>query len=106
MGEVVFFDTASRHPSSSPPRQTQHVPYETYIAYQQAEAAFKALYFGSRFDLEVSKSGPSVKIEERHWPTVQQLAETLLRDRSLSGEQVLRLLLHAGLDAGVGDAES
>ena len=103
MGEVVFFDAASRHSSSTPPRQTQRLPYATYIAYQQAEAAFKALYFGRTFDLEVSKSDPSVKIEERHWPTVQQLAETLLRDKSLNRADVLKTLLQASLDAAMGE---
>jgi hypothetical protein len=98
MGEIVFFDAAIRQPSSSPPRQTQLLPYETYIAYQQAEAAFKALYFGRPFDLEGSKSDPTVKVEEQHWPMVQQLAETLLRDKSLSRVQVLKLLLRASLD--------
>jgi hypothetical protein len=93
MGEVVYFDAAARRSAFPPSRQTQQVPYETYVAYQQAERAFKALYFGMPFDTaEVGKSA-SVRIEERHWPTVQQMAETLLSDKSLSRAQVLKLLL-------------
>ena len=45
---------------------------------------------------------PSAKIVERHWSTVEQLAESLLREKSLSREQVIKLLLHASLDAAVG----
>jgi hypothetical protein len=62
MGEVVFFNAAVGQSSFTPPRQPEQVPHETYIAYQQAEAAFRALYFGRPFDLEVSKSDPCVKI--------------------------------------------
>jgi hypothetical protein len=103
MGEVVYFDTASRQSEFSPPRQTQQVPCRTYVAYQQAERAFKALYFGRPFDtVEAGKSGSSVTIEEQHWATVQQLAETFMRDKSLSRGQVLKLLLQASLDAAVG----
>jgi hypothetical protein len=105
MGEVVYFDAASRQSPFSPPQQAQQVPYETYAAYQQAEMAFHALYFGRPFDTAEACKGASVKIEERHWPTVQQLASTLLRDKSLSREQVLKLMLQASLDAAVGDAE-
>jgi hypothetical protein len=82
------------------------VPYETYVAYQQAEVAFRALYFGRPFDLALSKSEPSAEIVQRHWPTVHQLAESLLRDKSLSRGQVLKLLLRASLDAAVGDADT
>ena len=98
MGEVVRFNASSIQPAFSPLREAQHVPYETYVAYQQAERAFNALYFGRQFKTAEAGKSASVKIEERHWPTVQQLAETLLRDKSLSRAQVLRLLLQASLD--------
>jgi hypothetical protein len=97
MGEVVYLDAATR-PAAFPPPHAQQVPYEVYVAYQQAERAFKALYFGSPFDTgEAGKSGSSEI--ERHWPTVQQLAETLRRDKSLSRAQVLKVLLQASVDA-------
>jgi hypothetical protein len=38
---------------------------------------------------------------QRHWATVEQLAETLLREKSLSREQVL--LLRASPDEAIGD---
>ena len=58
-----------------------------------------ALYFGRPFDTTEAGKNAFVKIEERHWPTVQELAETLLRDKSLSRAQVLKLMLQASLDA-------
>jgi hypothetical protein len=78
------------------------MPYETYVAYQQAEAAFTALYLGRPLDRESLSNRPSAKIVQQHWSTVGQLAETLLREKSLSRGQVLKLLLHTSLDAAVG----
>jgi hypothetical protein len=75
MGEVVFFDAASKRPLPEP-RQTQQMPYETYAAYQQAEAAFRALYLGRPLDSESLATRPSAKIVQQHWSTVEQLAET------------------------------
>jgi len=105
MGEVVFLDVVSRGSPPSPLSQTQQMPYETYVAYRQAEAAFRALYFSRPFDLDPIKSRPSARIVEQHWSTVEQLAETLQRKKSLSREQVTKLLLRASLDAAAG-AES
>jgi hypothetical protein len=102
MGEVIRLDAAARCCPAPLPRPTQQVPYETYLAYQQAEAAFRALYFGRPLDIETMTSRPSAKIVQRHWSTVEQLAETLLRQKSLSREQVTKLLLQASLDAAVG----
>ena len=99
MGEVVFLDAVSR---GSSPSQAQQMPYETYIAYRQAEAAFRAIYFGRPFDLDTIKNSPSARIVEQHWSTVKQLAETLQRKQSLSREQVTKLLLRASLEAAVG----
>ncbi len=96
MGEVVLFDAGSRRPLPEH-QQTQQIPYETYVAYQQAEAAFRALYFGSPLDVESVANRASAQIVQQHWPTVEQLAETLLREKSLSRGQVLRLMLHASL---------
>jgi hypothetical protein len=76
--------------------------YETYVAYQQAEAAFRAIYFGRPFDLDTIESRPSAKIVEQHWSTVEQLAGTILRKKSLTPEQVTKLLLRASLDVAVG----
>ena len=42
------------------------------------------------------------KILQRHWSTVEQLASTLLSQKSLNREQVIKLLLRASLDAAVG----
>ena len=78
MCEVIPFDAAARR-SSSPRLAAQQIPYETYVAYQQAEAAFRALYFGRLIDTESLTSRPSTKIVQRHWSTVEQLAETFLR---------------------------
>jgi hypothetical protein len=75
------------------------MPYEIYVAYQQAEAAFRALYFGRPFDTETMMNRPSAKIVQRHWAVVEQLADTLLHEKSLSREQVTNLLLRASLDA-------
>jgi hypothetical protein len=50
---------------------------------------------------ETMTNRPSAKIVQRHWSTVEQLAATLLRQKSLSREQVTKLLLHASLDAAV-----
>jgi hypothetical protein len=36
---------------------------------------------------------------QRHWATVEQLAETLQREKSLRPEQVLKVLLQKSLDA-------
>jgi hypothetical protein len=57
---------------------------------------------GRPFDIETMTNRPSAKIVQRHWSTVEQLAATLLRQKSLSREQVTKLLLHASLDAAVG----
>jgi hypothetical protein len=73
--------------------------YETYLAYRQAEEAFRALYFGRPLDLDAIENRPSAKVVRRHWSTVEQLAETLRCQKSLSREQVLKLLLQASLDA-------
>jgi hypothetical protein len=102
MGEVIRLDATARSFPAPQTRPTQQVPYETYLAYQQAEAAFRALYFGRPLDIETMTSRPSAKIVQRHWATVEQLADTLLREKSLSREQVIKLLLHASLDAAVG----
>jgi hypothetical protein len=102
MGAVIPFTAAPRRSSPSLPRPTQQMPYETYLAYRQAEEAFRALYFGRPLDIETMASRPSTKIVQRHWSTVEQLAETLLREKSLSREEVTKLLLHASLDAAVG----
>jgi len=102
MGEVIRLDAAARSFPTPLTRPTQQMPYETYAAYQQAEAAFRALYFGRPLDIETMANRPSAKIVQRHWSTVEQLATTLLRQGSLSREQVTKLLLHASLDAAVG----
>jgi hypothetical protein len=99
MGEVIAFKAVSRHSSTSPSLQERRMPYETYLAYRQAEEAFRALYFGRPLDLETIESRPSAKIVQRHWSTVDQLAETLLREQSLSRDQVVKLLLQASLHA-------
>ena len=93
MGDVVRLDAAARSFPAPLTRPTQQMPYETYVAYQQAEAAFRALYFGRPLDIETMTNRPSAKIVQRHWSTVEQLA-ALLRQKSLSREQVI-LLLHA-----------
>jgi hypothetical protein len=72
--------------------------YKTYLAFQQAEAAFRALYCGRPLDLDVVENRPSAMIVQRHWSTVEQLAETFLCERALAREQVLKLLLEASLD--------
>ena len=94
MCEVIPFNAASRR--SLP---TQQMPYETYLAYQQAEAAFTAIYFGRPLDTQTMTRCPEAKIVQLHWSTIDQLAETLLREKSLSREQVIKLLLHASLEA-------
>ena len=99
MCEVIPFDAASRRSIPSLPRPTQQLPYEIYLAYRQAEEAFRALYFGRPFDIETMTSRPSAKIVERHWSTVEELAETLLRQKSLSREQVIKVLLQRSVDA-------
>jgi hypothetical protein len=101
MGEVIRLDAATRSVPAPLTRPMQQMPYETYVAYQQAEAAFRALYFGRPLDIETMRDRPSAKIVQRHWSTVEQLAATLLRRGSLSHEQVTKLLLHASLDAAV-----
>ncbi len=75
--------------------------YESYVAYQQAEAAFRALYFGRPLDTETLTNRPSTKIVQRHWTTIERLAATLMREKSLSREQALKLLLRASLDGTV-----
>jgi len=99
MCAVIPFDAAARRSPASQPRPTPPIPYETYAAYQQAEAAFRALYFGRPLDTENLLNRPSTKIVQRHWTTVVRLAETLLQEKSLSREQALKLLLRASLDA-------
>jgi hypothetical protein len=99
MAEVIPFNIAARRlpsPLEDPRRQ---LPYETYVAYQQAESAFRALYLGRPLDTETLANHPSTRIVQRHWATVEQLAETLQREKSLRPEQVLKLLLHKSLDA-------
>ena len=106
MGEVIRLDAAARSSPAPLTRPTQQMPYETYVAYKQAEAAFRALYFGRPFDIETMSNRPSAKIVQRHWSTVEQLAETLLRQKSLSREQVIKLLLQASLEAATDVAVS
>jgi hypothetical protein len=102
MGEVVFFDGVSTRSCLSLPPPAQQMSYETYVAYQQAESAFRALYSGTTLETDTPTDHPSTEIMQRHWSTVQELAETLLREKSLSREQVLKLLLQASLDVAVG----
>jgi hypothetical protein len=102
MGEVIRLDASARSFPAPVTRPTQQIPYETYLAYQQAEAAFRALHFGRPLDIETMSNRPSAKIVQRHWSTVEELAGTLLRQKSLSGAQVSKLLLRASLDASVG----
>ena len=102
MGEVIHLNAAARSLPAPLTRPTQQIPYETYLAYQQAEAAFRALYFGRPLDIDTMTNRPSAKIVQRHWSTVEQLAETLFRQKALSREQVTKLLLHASLNAAVG----
>jgi hypothetical protein len=106
MGEVIRLDAAARNFPAPLRRPTQQVPYETYLAYQQAEAAFRAIYFGRPLDTETLANRPSAKIVQRHWSTVEQLAATLLHQKSLSREQVTKLLLRASLDAATDVAVS
>jgi hypothetical protein len=101
MGEVIRLDAAARSVPAPLTRPTQQMPYEAYVAYRQAEEAFRALYFGRPLDIETMTNRPSAKIVQRHWSTVEQLASTLLGQGSLSREQVTKLLLHASLDAAV-----
>jgi hypothetical protein len=101
MAEVIPFNAARRSPSRQQ-RERPQMPYETYAVYQQAESAFRALYFGRPLHTETLANHPSTAIVQRHWPVVEQLAETLRREKSLSREQVLRLLLQASLDTAVG----
>jgi hypothetical protein len=101
MCEVIPFDAVSRRSPPSLPRPAREMPYETYLAYQRAEAAFKVLYFGSTVETEILTIHPADDIVQQHWRTVEQLAATLLRDKSLSREQVLKLLLRASLDTAV-----
>jgi hypothetical protein len=100
MGEVLPFDAASRR-SVPPQRAAQQMSYETYVAYQQAEAAFRALYFGRSIDTVTRADRPSTKIVQRHWSTVEQLAKALLLEKSLCREQAIKLLLRASLDGAV-----
>ena len=58
MGEVIRLDAAARSFPAPLTRPTQQMPYETYVAYQQAEAAFRALYFGRPFDIETMMNRP------------------------------------------------
>ena len=106
MGEVIRLDAAARSFPAPLTRPTQQMPYETYVAYRQAEAAFRALYFGRPLDIETMRSRPSAKIVQRHWSTVEQLAETLLRQKSPTREHVTKLLLHGSLDAATDVAVS
>jgi len=99
MGEVVPFDAGSRRSVPSLPPPTQEVPFEMYLAYRQAEEAFRAIHFGRPLDIERMMNRASTRIVQRHWSAVQQLAETLLKEKSLSREQVIKVLLHASLDA-------
>jgi hypothetical protein len=101
MGEVIHLAAAARSLPAPLTRPVQRLPYDTYVAYQQAEAAFRALHFGRLLDIDTITNRPSAKIVQRHWATVEQLAETLLREKSLSREQVL--LLRASPDEAIGD---
>ena len=58
------------------------------VAYRQAEAVFRAFYFGRPFDLATIRDRPSAGIVEQHWSTLEQLAEALQRKKELSREQV------------------
>ena len=98
MAEVIPFNVASRR-LPSPADDPRRLAYETYAAYQQAESAFRALYFGRPLDTETLANRPSTRIVQRHWATVEQLAETLQREKLLRPEQVLKLLLQKSLDA-------
>ena len=102
MDEVIFLDAAARRSPSPSPFPTEQIPYETYVAYRQAEEAFRAFYFGRPFDLEAIKNRPSTRKVEQHWSTVEQLAGAILRDKSLSREQAMKLLLRASLETAVG----
>jgi hypothetical protein len=97
MGEVVQFDPAAERPLPPKRPPPEQVSSTTYFAYQQAEAAFRALYFGRPLDPERFTNCPSTKIVQQHWSAVQQLAEIFLHEKSVSREQVLKLLLHASL---------
>ena len=97
MAEVIQLNVATRRLPSSAQEPRRQLPYEAYAAYQQAESAFRALYFGRPLDPETLTNRPSTKIVQRHWATVEQLADTLLREKSLRRGQVIKLLLQASL---------
>jgi hypothetical protein len=97
MCEVIPFDAGLKR-SSSLSRQGQQLSYETYLAYRQAEEAFRAFYFGRALDLETIENRPSTKILRRNWSAVERLAGTLLQGQSLTREQIVKLL-QANLDA-------
>jgi hypothetical protein len=97
MSEVIPFNVASRRLPSPVGDPRCQLPYEIYAAYQQAESAFRALYFGRPLDTETLANRPSTRIVQRHWATVEQLAETLQREKSLRREQVMKVLLQASL---------
>jgi hypothetical protein len=99
MGEVIGLDAARSVPAPLT-RPTQQLPYETYLAYRQAEEAFRAIHFGRPLNIETMTNRPSTRIMKQHWSVVQQLAETLLHEKAVSREQVIKLLLRASLDAG------
>jgi hypothetical protein len=70
MGEVVPFEAVSRRSVPSRPFLAEQLPFEMYLAYQQAEEAFRAVYLGRTFDFEAIKNRASAKIVEgivRRW---------------------------------------
>jgi len=46
MGVVVLFEAGAGRSPTVRQKLGQRMPYESYLAHQQAEAAFRALYLG------------------------------------------------------------
>jgi hypothetical protein len=59
MGEVIRLDAAARSFPAPLTQPAQQMPYEKYVAYRHAEAAFRALYFGRPLDIETMTRRPS-----------------------------------------------
>jgi len=92
MGELVPFTTLVDRKSPSPNHQAGTISYDTYAVYQQAQTMFRALYSGRPISAISLEDGPLGKIVRRHWAAVERLAGGLLKQKTLSRDQALKLL--------------
>jgi hypothetical protein len=78
-----------------PPAAGAAAALRDYAAYQQAESALRALYFGRPLDTEILVNRPSTELVQRHSAVVEELARNIAAGEVAQPRAALKQLLHA-----------